>query len=96
MADHSKATTAADPQGKTLTLFFDGTADKFGASNSNVIKLQQLLDKDATTQKIYYQVSLRIVCQCALTDTPRAAWSRHIHAAIPHHTDYRQTRKTGR
>ncbi|EMD39825.1 hypothetical protein CERSUDRAFT_81159 [Gelatoporia subvermispora B] len=43
------------PQGRTLVLCFDGTADQYDSTNTNVVKFYDLLSKDDTQQLCYYQ-----------------------------------------
>ena len=55
MPDESMSSTAA--KGKRLVLCFDGTGNKFlgNASDTNVVKIYQLLDRNDPNQYHYYQ-----------------------------------------
>jgi len=39
---------------KNIVICFDGTNNKFGAENTNVVRLVQLLERDPLTQRLYY------------------------------------------
>jgi uncharacterized protein (DUF2235 family) len=41
--------------GRRLVLCFDGTNNQFGPENTNVIRLVQVLDRDAARQRLYYE-----------------------------------------
>ncbi|KAI0042988.1 hypothetical protein FA95DRAFT_1499310 [Auriscalpium vulgare] len=44
---------------RTLVLCFDGTADEYGAQNTNVVKLYSLLAKDHVEDQLcYYQAGI--------------------------------------
>ena len=43
--------------GRTLVLCFDGTANEFDDTNTNVVKLVAMLEKESPKQLVYYQVS---------------------------------------
>ena len=45
------------PERRTLVLCFDGTANEFDDTNTNIVKLVAVLKKkDPTKQMVYYQV----------------------------------------
>lgn len=46
------------PDGKTLVLCFDGTANEYDDTNTNVVKLFGFLEKEHPKQRVYYQVSI--------------------------------------
>ena len=39
---------------KNIVVCFDGTNNKFGPQNTNVVRLVQLLERDPLTQRLYY------------------------------------------
>ncbi|EMD39907.1 hypothetical protein CERSUDRAFT_81231 [Gelatoporia subvermispora B] len=45
----------AVPGGRTLVLCFDGTADQYDSTNTNVVKFYDLLNKEDPQQLCYYQ-----------------------------------------
>ena len=47
----------ASENGRTLVLCFDGTANEFDDTNTNVVKLVAMLEKESPKQLVYYQVS---------------------------------------
>ncbi|KAG8955026.1 hypothetical protein FRC03_011311 [Tulasnella sp. 419] len=55
----SSANNAFKRGPKTLVLCFDGTANEFDATNTNVIKVFSMLDKSDTSQQVvYYQTGI--------------------------------------
>ncbi|KAH9947605.1 hypothetical protein B0H21DRAFT_323664 [Amylocystis lapponica] len=58
MADSftTRSNSSQDPhRPRTLILCFDGTADQYDGTNTNVVKLYSLLNKDESQQLCYYQ-----------------------------------------
>jgi uncharacterized protein (DUF2235 family) len=39
---------------KNIVICFDGTNNQFGPENTNVVRLIQVLDRDPTRQRLYY------------------------------------------
>jgi Uncharacterized conserved protein len=39
---------------KNIVICFDGTNNKFGSQNTNVVRLVQMLDRNPLTQRLYY------------------------------------------
>src|SRR5690349_686823 len=39
---------------RNLIICFDGTNNQFGANNTNVVRLVQVLDRDPSRQRLYY------------------------------------------
>ena len=48
-------TVTANAPGRNLIVCCDGTNNQFGIENTNVIRLVQILDRDHTKQRLYYQ-----------------------------------------
>lgn len=44
--------------GRTLVLCFDGTSNKYGSENTNVVKLYAMLQRDTLQQFTYYQTGI--------------------------------------
>lgn len=42
------------PMPRNVVLCFDGTNNRFGTENTNVVRLVQVLDRDPTTQQLFY------------------------------------------
>ncbi|EGN98587.1 hypothetical protein SERLA73DRAFT_169524 [Serpula lacrymans var. lacrymans S7.3] len=59
----SESTMSRKP--RTIVLCFDGTAGHYDATNSNVVKLFSLFQKDTNEQLAYYQASLLAECEVA-------------------------------
>jgi len=59
---------------RTLVLCFDGTANEYGASNTNVVKLYALLSVDTNKQLCYYQAGVGTYCKPGVV-SPLFAWA---------------------
>ncbi|QRW07899.1 choline transport protein [Ceratobasidium sp. AG-Ba] len=67
---HRLVEREATPPERTLVLCFDGTSNKFGDQNTNVIKLVELLKKnDPSRQMVYYQTGIGTYAPPGLTTT---------------------------
>src|SRR5690349_20762503 len=50
----SAVASIGDRMARNIVLCFDGTNNRFGTENTNVVRLVQMLQQDPTQQRIYY------------------------------------------
>jgi hypothetical protein len=76
------STSGGDRKPRTLILCFDGTANSYNASVTNVVKLYSLLSKDKVEdQMCYYQVSAPFYCLPISSRVCRREWERTLSRA---------------
>src|SRR5450759_3458143 len=61
---------------RNLVLCFDGTNNQFGPENTNVIRLVQILDRDSTKQRLYYDPGVGTLPEPGARGKLRSAWSK--------------------
>ncbi len=62
--------------GKNLILCFDGTNNQFGPENTNVVRLIQILDRDSTKQRLYYDPGVGTLPEPGVRGRINSAWSK--------------------
>jgi len=61
---------------RNLVLCFDGTNNQFGPENTNVVRLIQMLERDSTKQRLYYDPGVGTLPEPGVKGKVRSAWSK--------------------
>src|SRR6267378_2762341 len=61
---------------RNLVLCCDGTNNEFGPTNTNVVRLIQVLDRDPTKQRLYYDPGVGTLPEPGVRGKLRSAWSK--------------------